>query len=338
MKFGQAHWVLFCGLLAGVSLADPVPELDRMLAETHRAGAFNGVALIAQHGRILLEKPLGPADASRQSGLTMKHRFNIGSVGKEFSAVALARLGEQGKLSFDAPVSSLLDGYPPWAQSVTVRMLLDYSSGLPEMNWRGVKNDGDVRADLLRLEHTTFAPGTGYAYTYNNVMLRQFIVEQVTHKQFAAYLRALFARCGMRDSLVDPSADSKRIARAYSDAFVADATDMPVTGIAFVTAADLYRWSQCLNGGRVLNAESLFMLGQGSRPENGALGNTRWNGRQLLAHSHQGESRNYEALLRFDAQRDSSIVLLGNNKQQKLEAIADAAEAILDGRGYQQPP
>jgi CubicO group peptidase (beta-lactamase class C family) len=337
MKIGPTLWILLSGLVAKECPAQPVPELERMLTETHRVGGFNGVALIAQHGQVLLEKTLGPADATRRSGLTMKHRFSIGSVGKEFSAVVIARLAERGKLSVDAPVSSLLDGYPPWARSVTVRMLLDYSSGLPEMNWRGVKSDADVRADLLRLEHTTFAPGTGYAYTYNNVMLRQFIVEQATHKPFAASLRALFARCGMRDSLVDPPADAKRIARAYSDAFVADPTDMPVTGIAFVTAADLYRWSHCLDAGRAINADSLFMLGQAARPDNGALGNTRWDGRQLLVHSHQGESRNYEALLRFTAQRDSTIVLLANNKQQKLEAIADAAEAILDGRDYQQP-
>jgi hypothetical protein len=95
--------------------------------------------------------------------------------------------------------------------------------------------------------------------------------------------------------------------------------------------------SHCLDAGRAINADSLFMLGQAARPDNGALGNTRWDGRQLLVHSHQGESRNYEALLRFTAQRNSTIVLLANNKQQKLEAIADAAEAILDGRDYQQP-
>jgi CubicO group peptidase (beta-lactamase class C family) len=323
-------WLLAFGMLFAMECrAQPATALESLLGEAHRAGRFNGVALVAQRGRVVVRLPLGPADATRATRLTAGHRFNLGSVSKEFSAALLMRLAERGRLSLDAPVSRVMRGLPAWADAVTPRMLLDYSSGLPELRWREIRNDADARADLERLAQTTFPPGTGHAYTYNNVMLRQFIVEELTHGAFADSLRTLFRRCGMRDSLVDPADDARLVARSYSDDFIADATFMPISGIAFVTAEDLYRWSRCLNSGRALSEQSLWELGQAQRQGDGALGNTRWEGRRLAAHSHQGESRNYEALLRYDARLDSTIVLLSNNKQQQLQAIAEAVEELL---------
>jgi hypothetical protein len=133
----------------------------------------------------------------------------------------------------------------------------------------------------------------------------------------------------MHDALVDPAADTPRVARAYSDDYKADPTDMPISGIAFVTARDLYGWSRCLNSHRIVGADSIYALGQSFKPENGGLGDTRWDGRRLLSHAHNGESRNYEALLRYDVRRDSTIVLLSNHKQQQVNEIASALEALL---------
>jgi CubicO group peptidase (beta-lactamase class C family) len=331
----RAWWVVLLGCLGAASRADERGEALRdMLSASHREGLFSGVALVAQRGRVLVEIPLGVAEASGRRALSSRDRFNIGSISKEFSAVVIMRLVEQGRIAPDDPVARYLNDLPGWSSQVTVRMLLDYSSGLPEMRWRDVRSDRDAYEDLRRLQDTTFEPGTAFGYTYNNIMMRQFVAEAVTGRPFAQALRELLGRCGMKDSLVDPPSDAPRVARAFSAASVADVGDMPVSGIAFVTAGDLYRWSRCLRSGRAARMETLMALGNGINPDNGALGKPRWEGMRLQGHEHRGESRNYEALLRFDGYRDSVVVLLGNQKRQRLGDIADAAEAILDGREY----
>jgi CubicO group peptidase (beta-lactamase class C family) len=310
--------------------AVPGPALRALLEDAHRRGVFNGMALVAQHGHVLIEMPLGSATADGSPVLTVHDRFNIGSVSKEFSATILMRLAQSGQLAVSDSVSKYLHDLPGWSRQVTVRMLLDYSSGLPEMRWRAIHSDQDAYQDLRDLEQTTFAPGTAFAYTYDNIMMRQFVIAAVTGRPFDDALRTLFLRCGLRESVVNPPADARRIARSYSDEHVADPMDFPVSGIAFVTAADLYRWMRCLHSGGVLNHASMAVLGHGINPDNGALGKVRWSGSKIILHEHQGESRNYEALVRFDAARDSYVVLLANNKQQHLGEIADALEGALD--------
>lgn len=319
-------WMLAFTAAAGT----PALSIDSILTRAQRDGQFNGVALVARNGKVLLEKAYGHADPAHTDPLSIQHRFNIGSIGKEISAVALAQLAEHGKLSLDDPVSKYLPDFPLWAAEIRPRQLLDYTSGLPEMRWREVKNDADARKDLLALTTLEFPPGTGYGYTYNNIMVRQFIVERLAGKRFADYARrAITDRCSMRDSLFDPPPDSPHVARAFSDAGKFDVGEMPVSGIVFVTAHDLLRFSQCLHGGRLLKAASLQLLATSDDEKEGPLGHVQWQGGKLGRHVHHGESRNNEALLRVDPLSGVTIVLLSNNKHGKLHEIADGIEAAV---------
>jgi hypothetical protein len=76
-----------------------------------------------------------------------------------------------------------------------------------------------------------------------------------------------------------------------------------------------------------LKRESIRLLGRSFEPRNGGLGDTEWDGEQLVAHSHEGQSRNFEALMRSDLKTGKTVILLGNSKRQKLHQIADAIEA-----------
>jgi CubicO group peptidase (beta-lactamase class C family) len=196
------------------------------------------------------------------------------------------------------------------------------------MSWRTIKSDADVYADIRRFSALQFEPGTQYAYTYNNVMLRQFIVEKITGESFNDYVRRrIFKPCRMKNALLNAPPDAPLLARAFNGDRKEDSTDMPVTGVAYITARDLLDWTKCLHGERVVNHESLRLLGQSFEPKNGGLGYTVWDGERLVAHSHEGQSRNFEALMRSDLKAGRTIILLSNNKRQNLQQIADAIEA-----------
>jgi CubicO group peptidase (beta-lactamase class C family) len=304
------------------------PRIQKALQAAKDQGEFNGVALIAERGKIVHLAAYGSVGAAPDEFLSVDHRFNIGSIAKEFSAVAIMQLRERRRLSLEDPIARFLPDLPAWGAKVTVRHLLDYTSGVPDMSWRTIKSDADAYADIRRFAALQFEPGTQYAYTYNNVMLRQFIVEKITGLSFNDYVRQkIFKPCGMTHALLNAPPDAPLLARAFNGERREDPTDMPVTGVAYITARDLFDWTTCLHRERVVGHESVVLLGHGFEPANGGLGYTAWDGQRLVAHSHEGQSRNFEALMRCDLRAGSTIILLSNSKRQNLQQIADAIDA-----------
>ena len=318
-----------CAVAPPVNAASPVsPGIQAVLQSAHDNGEFNGVALVAKQGEIIHAAAYGTVGAAPEESLSVNYRFNIGSIAKEFSAVAIMQLRERHLLSLDDPITRFLPDLPEWGAKVTVRHLLDYTSGVPDMSWRTIKSDADAYADIRRFPTLQFEPGKQYAYTYNNVMLRQFIVEKITGMSFNDYVRQLiFKPCGMKHALLNAAPDAPQLARAFNAERKEDSTDMPVTGVAYMTADDVLKWTECLHGARIVKRESIRLLGQSFEPRNGGLGDTVWDGEQLVAHSHEGQSRNFEALMRSDLKTGKTIILLGNSKRQNLHQIADAIAA-----------
>ncbi len=320
---------LACASLVALhAMADIRHAPEAVLRAAYQQGDFNGVALVAEKGKVILEQAYGTVGSAPGEHLTVDHRFNIGSIAKEFSAVSIMQLRNRGKLALSDPVSRFLPDLPEWGAAVEVRHLLDYTSGVPDMSWGTITSDADAYADIRRFTALAFEPGSQYSYSYNNVMLRQFIVEKIAGMPFNDYLaRRIFRPCGMKAALPAVSKETPRVARAFNASRKEDATNMPVTGVPFMTARDLLAWSQCLHRGRILDEESIRLLARGFNLENGALGKVEWRGDRLARHSHEGQSRNFEALLRTDRENARTIVLLGNSKRGKLHEIAAAIAA-----------
>ena len=93
-------------------------------------------------------------------------------------------LKEQGKLTLDDKISKFLPELPAWANTINVKILLQYTSGLPDVKWSSVKNDGDDLKDLMQLKKLDFEPGSNYAYNNNNVFLQRRIIEKITAIKF----------------------------------------------------------------------------------------------------------------------------------------------------------
>lgn len=317
---------------------DVAAGIDQLMRRSHARGIFNGNVLVAHKGQIVYEHALGYADATLKVPLTLDHRFNIGSVTKEFSAVSIMMLEEQGRLTLDDTVAAHLPELPSWAARVSIRHLLDYTSGIPEINWDTIKSDRDVYADLLRVTALESEPGATFSYTNNNVSLRQFIVERLTGMPFNTFVeRHIYSTCGMTSSTLNPPADAALIAKSFNNGFGQDPTDVPITGVVYVTGGDLYKWTQCLHGGTLIGPRSLSKLGHSFRPTNGGLGTTKWDGDTLTLHEHDGQSRNFEALMTTDLEDDVTVILMDNNKNLKLDSIAAAIRAILRGETYTAP-
>jgi len=298
----------------------------------HQTGIFNGNVLVAKNNKVIYNTSFGFTDATKKVQLTPDYRFNIGSITKEFSAVALLQLQEQGKLKLDDHVSQYIPELPKWADEVTIKNLLQYTSGIPDVNWKKIKNDKDLFEGLQLVDSLEFKPGTNYGYNNNNLFLRQFIIERLTGMSFKTYAeKFIFKPCKMTSAVMSVFENENNIAKGFNNNLTADKPDLLITGGTYLTTDDLLKWVNCLHSNKVINANSLFELGQQfNLPETqSSLGQAKFKNNKLIEHVHDGRAGNYEALLVSDLNEKFTIILLGNNHNGKLFEISDAIKAIL---------
>ena len=111
-----------------------------------------------------------------------------------------------------------------------------------------------------------------------------------------------------------------------------------MSGWTSVTAKDLYRWTQCLHGEKLINRQSLIeILEPFAAGKQAGLGGGRHENGVLKEHYHQGTSFDFEALMYSEIAPELTIILLTNNKNSKVFEIKDAIKKILDGKPYEKP-
>jgi CubicO group peptidase (beta-lactamase class C family) len=319
-------------LCAGHAMAGSVVErrIDAIMQEAARNEDFNGNVLVARNGQVVYDRSFGVADATKSRKLDSSYRFNIGSITKEFSGVAVLQLQEQGRLSLEDPVSKYIPEFSPWADQVAVKYLLDYTSGIPNVDWKKIRDDRDIYEGLRGIKALDFVPGTDYDYNNNNIFVRQLIVERLTGQTYKAYVAdRIFRRCDMQGAAVTPVVMEEDIASGFKPGFVADKPELPITGGSYLSTGDMLKWSNCLGSGRLLTPESLAALVERyDLPDSqSSLGQVEYKDGRIVRHVHDGRSGSYESLLISGA--DFTIVLFGNRHRGKLFEIADAIESSL---------
>jgi len=184
--------------------------VDSTFDDLARRKVFNGVLLFAEKGRILVEKAYGHADLTKKDTLFMGSAFQLASVSKMFTAMAIMILKERGKLDYDDPVARYIRRFP--YPGITIRHLLNHRSGLPRYEsladryWDRQKPF--TNRDLLNL-YWTFKPdlyaqpGTSFDYCNVNYALLANLVEAVSGSPFDEFLRdQVFFPTGMKNTFV----------------------------------------------------------------------------------------------------------------------------------------
>lgn len=262
--------------------AAPVPPeqavrvVDDALTRATAESRFSGVVMVAKDGRPLFQRAYGMADRTRGIANTVDTRFNLGSMNKMFTAVAIAQLVAQGKLSYADPVSKYIPDFPTRAAAEKIRIehLLTHTSGLGSYFTPRFfrERPGNVAAMLAVAREDTalaFEPGTQSRYSNTGFLLLGAIIERVTGQDYYDYVRDhVFAPAGMAASGWPADAGSApRRALEYvpprepGGAWVADdfLRGSPAGG-GVSTAADLLRFSQALLAGRLVSADQVRLL------------------------------------------------------------------------------
>jgi CubicO group peptidase (beta-lactamase class C family) len=275
----------------GLPAEEPVAPLDEdhalaawraRLDSLTRADRFAGAALVAKDERVLFQSAYGEADRSRHVPNRVDTKFNLGSINKVFTKLAIAQLVEQGKVKLDDPIERYLPDYPKSVASrVTVRQLLDHRGGIGD-----IFGDAYERADRSKLRRVSdwiplfrdvplaFEPGTQERYSNGGYVLLGAIVERASGEDYYDYMRRhVYGPLGMKDT--DHFAADGRtpnLAAGYTHdlapgqpngggGWADNAPTRPWRGSpaggGYSTLANLMRFVMAMRGGQLLKPETL---------------------------------------------------------------------------------
>lgn len=318
-------------------------SLDTYLNHLNKEGKLNGNVLVIQNGKTVFEKSFGYTNGSKETKLNKNYRFIIGSVYKEFPAVSIMQLKEKNLLHLEDNVAQYLPELPKWAEKVTIKQLLQYSSGLPLVNWREFFSkeisitEEALMKEIQKIDSLQFEPGTNYLYSNNNPILLIKIIEKVSKMNYEQYLQKnILLPFHMKTTLLKdkyPFLNKKRMAIPFDSTFIEDTYEIAFKGLLLATTAkDIAVWFEQLDDFKIISKQDVKTLSEVAiEGENiqAPLGSAIWQNENLLEHAHHGQSGNYECLIRRFKEEKLTIVILTNQKNKNVHEISDTIYTIL---------
>ncbi|HEX8903302.1 MAG TPA: serine hydrolase domain-containing protein [Longimicrobiaceae bacterium] len=308
---------------------------------------------IVKDGRVLLQRGWGVADRHARAA-TAATEYQIASVSKQFTAAAILRLAEQGKLALDDPVTDYVEGLPNPYEDVTIARLLNHTAGVPNFTeffreFRQPLAPSQV-IDSLAERPLLFDPGSGFHYSNSGYYLLGLVIERVTGQGYADYLgEQFFGPLGMNSTHY-----CGELSSAVPAGFVRGRGGKPVhaapwdpsvlyaAGSICSTAADLARWEVALGEGRVLSQASYRLMTTPAPPPDpsvrmaygfGMMVDTTDAGPYL---HHDGAVSGFRAQVAWYPDEHLAVVVLMNQGLAAPEPIErDLTRAVLGVR--QQP-
>jgi D-alanyl-D-alanine carboxypeptidase len=284
-----------------------VARIDRLLLETYAAAEPGAAVLVERNGQVLLRKGYGMANVELGVPIAPEMVFRLGSITKQFTAVAILKLAEAGKLRLDDDITRYLPDFPTHGQKITLEHLLTHTSGIKSYTslpaWRKVIREDRTpqqMVDLFKDEPADFAPGEKWLYDNSGYFLLGMVIEKVTGKSYAAALAdMLFTPLGLTHTVYGTDAPllPGRVAGYeggpghYRNADYLSMTQPYAAGALLSTVDDLARWERALFSGTLVRPDLLARMTTPYRLKNGkstgygyGLGIWTFEGHRVIEH------------------------------------------------------
>ncbi|HEY6111408.1 MAG TPA: serine hydrolase domain-containing protein [Chthoniobacterales bacterium] len=339
-------------------------KVDVLFAPWSKGDTPGAAVIVIQNGKVLLKKGYGLADLETKQPITPDTAFRLASLTKQFTAMAVMMLADRGKLSFEDSLSKFFPEFPPYAQKVTVRHLLNHTAGFPEFeqlwlqngridcDWpRSSKTDrtcfepdsGNTLNLLAQVKILRFTPGARYEYSNSGYVILGQIVEKVSHQSLAQFFKEkIFKPLGMNRSILDdetrPELWNAATSYEFEDGIYKDIDYTPLNLIygednIFSTVEDMYKWDQALYTEKLVKAATLEKAFTPGKLNDGTpIGyGFGWRlGRVcgLDARYHRGDWVGFQNdILRFPSEH-FTVVVLSNVKEFDPEKITEEISKI----------
>lgn len=325
-------------------------KVDEYLKAYESKGWFSGSVLAAKKGEIIIGKGYGMANYELDVPNTANTKFHLGSITKQFTAMAVMQLQEKGKLSINDTLAKYIPDYPN-GKKITVHHLLTHTSGIPDYI-----NDDDTFSEICRLYHTLdkvidrfknkpleFQPGTRYDYSNSGYLLLSYIIEKASGMPYEKFLHEyIFKPLNMKNTGYDhvtPIIKNRALGYSILDGRMTNAeffdrsTLQGADGL-YSTVEDLYLWERSLYTEKLVSKSTLDKIFTPYPPANIYGYGWTTNGVEMR---HFGRMDGYYTFIFRNTANDTSIIVLSNIQQAPINIIGRDLIAILSGGEYKMP-
>jgi len=358
--------VIFIQLISiNVSIGqNKAEQIDKLMSQYSEYNQFNGTVLVADQGKVIYKKGFGMANMEWGIPNQPDTKHRLGSVTKQFTALLILQLVEQGKLKLDVPISTYLPDYPKaTGDKITIHQLLTHTSGIP--NYTSFPNffkttslnpySPEAFVKLFSDLPLEFTPGQKFAYSNSGYFLLGYIIEKVSGKTYEQCLQeSIFTPLMMNNTgydrhetiLKNRASGYEKNGKNYINANYLDMSIPYSAGSMYSTVEDLYLWDQALYSDKLLSSKSRGLLfgsyitagtghyGYGWIIDEITNGNPN---EKLQVIEHGGGINGFNTLISRVPSDKTLVVLLNNTGRTVLKEMNEAIRAILYNKPYDMP-
>lgn len=247
-------------------------SVDALLASFYQPDGPGAAVIVTRAGKTVFRQAYGMACLAQQKPMTPETTFRLGSISKQFTAVAVLMLAEEGKLSIHDEITRFLPDYPVQGKRITIEHLLTHSSGIVSFT---DKDDFDATItkdvtvsemiDSFKDDKLEFAPGTAFSYNNSGYYLLGALIEKVSGMSYASFVeQRIFIPLGMNATCHEGHERSPRHKAAghtrrgggFGPCDPMSMSQAYAAGALVSTVDDMARWEQAIASGKLISAAS----------------------------------------------------------------------------------
>jgi|SRR5450432_1351778 CubicO group peptidase (beta-lactamase class C family) len=333
-------------------------SVDSLLSAQFKPEEPGCVVLIAKKGKIIYKKAFGAADLELKVAMQPYMIFRLGSITKQYTAVAILQLVEQRKISLQDSIQKFIKNFPYKGQTITIENLLTHTSGIIDyqkldvhipFSWR-IDFPAKQIVDSLANRPLEFIPGTQFSYSNSNFFLLGYIIEIASGMPYPEYMQQnIFVPLGLLKTYYDYTNEiipnrvrgySRSDSGKYQNAEYIGMSQAYSAGALMSNAEDLFNWHQALYTGKIIKTETLekaftpFKLTDGSFTKYGY----GWyinptDGIKSIEHA--GRIEGFRSNEMYLPDQDIFITTLLNCENDKTLLLANSIAALAIGKSTQ---
>jgi CubicO group peptidase (beta-lactamase class C family) len=328
-------------------------KLEGIFQKLRSTYGFNGVVLITEHNHVIYKKAFGYADLASRDSLKVSSQFQLASVSKQFTSMAIMMLKERGFLSYDDKVTRFYPKFP--YTNVTIRQLLTHRAGLADYRWfidphwldkeKPISNQEMIRMFNQYKPDPYFSAGSHHSYSNTGYAILAAIVEKISGVTFSTFMKkAVFEPLGMKHSQIYSKCEHANLPgnvcgyerngswKAPNDCFNGITGDKNV----FSTVEDLFIWDQALYSNKLVKQETLADAYKEGSPELRGLRNYGFGWRinkqnpekQVVYHS--GWWRGFRTFFLRNLTDHNAIIVLTNTVNYSINSLGEVNQLVMN--------
>lgn len=253
-------------------------QLDSLFNFSYSNGMFNGAVFVAKNDSIIYKKSFGYGNEETKEKITAESVFYIASVSKQFTAMGIMILKEQGKLSFDDKIKDFFPDYPEYLKNIKIRQLLNHTSGITDTEYYKLINPSneDVLEMLMKQDSLELENKSTFRYSNSGYVMLALIIEKVSEKPIDQFFnQEIFEPLEMKNTTATKDIAENISNKVYGYNLIDfkskyQSSVVGPSGI-YSTINDLEKWNRALNSNKLISEQTLSKAFKNGKLNNGSI-------------------------------------------------------------------